>query len=65
MHILHGYFALYEPSAAIMDCPVRYGLLMAAVLGFTLKVKTQDYMLEYLTIREQLALFGIEAPQFN
>lgn len=40
MHFLHGYFALHEPSAALMDSPVRYGLLLATVLGFAIKVLT-------------------------
>jgi len=64
MHFLHGYFSLYEPTAALMECPVRYGLLLSSVLGFAIKVLTQDYVLEHLPIREQLVLFGITVP-FN
>lgn len=47
-----------------MECPVRYGLLLSSVLGFAIKVLTQDYVLEHLPIREQLVLFGITVP-FN
>jgi len=62
MHFLHGYFAVYEPSPALMDCPVRNGLLLACVLGFAIKVATQDYVLEHLPIREQLLLFDVAVP---
>lgn len=68
MHALHSYFRAYlpeDPAAAwpeFAEGSTEYGLLLAACLGFTLKVSTGDYVLEYLPIREQLALFGIMLP---
>lgn len=38
MHYLHGYYEVYPPSQAQTPCPVRQGLLLAAILGMTLKV---------------------------
>ena len=63
MHYLHGYFAVYEPTPQLMECPVRYGLLLTSVLGFAIKTVTQDYVLEHLPIREQLLLFDVAVPQ--
>ena len=62
MHYLHGYFEVYPPSPAQANCPVRQGLLLAAILGMTLKVLTQDYVIEYLPIREQLEFFEVYLP---
>jgi len=52
MHYLHAYFAVFAPQPLDTACPVRKGLLLAAILGLTLKVLTQDYVLEHLPIRE-------------
>ena len=62
MHYLHGYFAVYTPRPSLTTCAVRRGLLLSAILGMTLKVQVQDYVLEYLPIREQLALFNVQTP---
>ena len=61
MHYLHGYFSVYTPAME-SACPVRRGLLLLTILSFSLKVITQDYAIEYLTIREQLALFDVTVP---
>ena len=63
MHFLHGYFAVYSPTPMLMECPVRYGLLLTSVLGFAIKMVTHDYVLEHLPIREQLLLFDVAVPQ--
>ena len=52
MHYLHAYFDVYAPQPALTGCPVRSGLLLASILGLTLKVFTQDYVLEHLPIQE-------------
>lgn len=67
MHYLHGYFDVYEPKPQDRVRPrsplgvnhVCRGLLLVAILGLALKVLYQDYYLEYLTVRQQLALFGV------
>ena len=65
MHYLHGYFEVYPPSTANADCPVRQGLLLTAILGMTLKVLTHDYVIEYLSIRDQLKFFDVHVPDEN
>ena len=40
MHYLHAYFRVFEPAPVLTACPVRRGVLLAAVLGMTLKVTT-------------------------
>ena len=62
MHYLHGYYELYPPTTTLVDCPVRHGVLLTAILSMTLKVLTQDYVIEYLPIREQLQLFDVHVP---
>ena len=62
MNYLHGYFELYPPTETQVDCPVRHGILLTAILSMTLKVLTQDYVIEYLPIREQLLLFDVHVP---
>ena len=62
MHYLHGYFAAYAPTPSSSSCPVRHGLLLAAILGLALKVHTQDYVLDHLPIKDQLELFDIRVP---
>ena len=41
---------------------MRHGVLLTAILSMTLKVLTQDYVIEYLPIREQLQLFDVHVP---
>ena len=40
MNYLHGYFELYPPTETQVDCPVRHGILLTAILSMTLKVLT-------------------------
>ena len=63
MHYLHGYVMAYQPATALSAEPVRLGLLLTAILGLALKVVYQDLIIDYLPIREQLALFDIQIPQ--
>lgn len=62
MNYLHAYFELYPPTETQVDCPVRHGVLLTAILSMTLKVLTQDYVIEYLPIRDQLKLFDVHVP---
>ena len=71
MHYLQSYFSVYTPGgslaaqADLTACPVRRGLLLLSILGFSIKILIQDYAIEHLTIREQLALFEVSLPSVN
>ena len=62
MYYLHRYFSVYEPSE-LASCPVSLGILQVSILSLSLKVITQEYILEHLEIKEQLALFNVEVPK--
>jgi len=40
-------------------------MLHIAVLSLVLKVVYQDYILEHLSIKEQIALFDVKTPEFE
>ena len=61
MHFLHRYYALYSVTE-FESCPISQGLLKVATLGFALKSTFMDYVLEHLTITQQLGLFDVEVP---
>lgn len=56
MHYLHAYIAVYDPKPQER---LRRALLLVAILGLALKVVFQDYFLEHLPVRQQLALFDV------
>ena len=64
MHYLHGYFAVYGPKPSD-HCLLRRGMLLVSIMGLALKVVFQDYILEHLPIREQLALFDVNSETVN
>ena len=59
MYYLHRYLSAYSPQNLLND-PVTFGILQASVLGLSLKVIVQEYILEVLSIKEQLRMFGVD-----
>ena len=47
MYYLHRYLSAYSPNH-LLDDPVTLGILQASVLGLSLKVIFQEYVLEVL-----------------
>ena len=64
MYYLHRYLSAYSPNN-LLDDPVTFGILQASILGLSLKVVVQEYILEILSIRDQLLMFGVQLPPIS
>ena len=63
MYYLHRYFSVYSPEE-FAACPVSLGILQVSILSLSLKVITQEYILERLPITEQLSFCQVEISSF-
>jgi hypothetical protein len=63
MYYLHRYCSVYSP-ADLAACPINLGILQVSILSLSLKVITQEYILERLPITEQLSFCQVEISSF-
>ena len=63
MYYLHRYSLLYPPEEE--KSSLERALLMMSILSMVFKQRYQDFVLEYLPIREMLGFFKIDLDALN